>query len=129
MRKVFALFMAAACILGATILSTPKAASDAIGQVDALAYLYKYDGALNVGAVGVNLSGFSLPVDVSYSIKVYEGRNYVNLSTVRKASFVVLKSSYSNMWTQSAKNANSLQAFIEYKSSEGSKSKTAQKSL
>lgn len=126
MRKVFALFMAVACILGASVLSKPKAGTT--GGVKAAILLASPGNSLNFECVFVSFSGNTSLVDVSYDLKRYKGKNYMNLDKEKNLQFVVAKSSYNNSWKLSAADDTySMTAGVSYKSADETKSDFAKK--
>ena len=126
MRKVFALFMAAACILGAAVLSKPKAGTT--GGVKAAILLASPGNSLNFECVFVSFSGNTSLVDVSYDLKRYKGKNYMNLDKEKNLQLVVAKSSYNNSWKLSAADDTySMTAEVSYKSADETKSDYAKK--
>ena len=126
MRKVFALFMAATCILGASVLSKPKAGTT--GGVKAAILLASPGNSLNFECVFVSFSGNTSLVDVSYDLKRYKGKNYMNLDKEKNLQLVVAKSSYNNSWKLSAADDTySMTAEVSYKSADETKSDFAKK--
>lgn len=120
MKKTIVLFLSALCILGATVISAPKASTS--GQVLAEVLLVRPNSPLNFGAVSVDFSGASAPVDVSYAICLYGGKYYSSPIKKKGNKFVVLKSSYSNSWmVSSGKGVYSATAAGAYITSDDSK--------
>ncbi|MBR5041342.1 MAG: hypothetical protein IKX68_09490 [Clostridiales bacterium] len=127
MRKVFALFMAAACILGAAVLSKPKAGTT--GGVKAEVFLVSPTSGLNFASAFVCFSGNTSLVDVSCSINRYKDKLYRNCSAHAGQNSVVLKSDYSHSWHLSGDGANSMDSNVSYSGGVGSKSDEARKTF
>ena len=67
-------------------------------------------------------------VDVSYDLKRYKGKNYMNLDKEKNLQLVVAKSSYNNSWKLSAADDTySMTAEVSYKSADETKSDFAKK--
>lgn len=118
MRKVLALFMAAACVLGATVFSTPKAQTT--GRVRAEARLFSPGNSLNLGAVAVEFTGNAFAVEVTYAIKLYSGKNYSGKVTKKTDDFNVTRTAYSNTWMKIG-SSNSIISAVAYIGADDSK--------
>lgn len=126
MRKVFALFMAAACILGAAVLSKPKAQTT--NGVKAEVILRSSSSGLNFASAFVNFSGNTSLVEVSFCLERYKDTGYRNRDQIRNGQFVVLKSAYANSWHLSGDGAKSMKSKVSYEGAIGNKSDSAKKS-
>lgn len=110
MRKVFALFMAAACILGASVLSKPKAGTT--GGVKAVVFLVSPSSGLNFASGFVQVSGNTSLVDVSCKLNRYKDKGYKNRNGYVDKTRVVLKSDYTESWHLSGDGAKSMDAKV-----------------
>ena len=119
--------MAAACILGAAVLSKPKAGTT--GGVKAEVFLVSPTSGLNFASAFVCFSGNTSLVDVSCSINRYKDKLYRNCSAHAGQNSVVLKSDYSHSWHLSGDGANSMDSNVSYSGGVGSKSDEARKTF
>lgn len=111
---------------GASVLSKPKAGTT--GGVKAAILLASPGNSLNFECVFVSFSGNTSLVDVSYDLKRYKGKKYMNLDKEKNLQFVVAKSSYNNSWKLSAADDTySMTAGVSYKSADETKSDSAKK--